>query len=316
MKKYFNTIATAFTALLIIGALLYWQNYSKTPNRPPSGKITIAASIFPLSDIAKNIGRDKVEVITIIPSGASPHTFSPTPSLIKKLNNAKIVFTIGFSFDSWISEITSALPQVAVYPVHSGIKLKTWSDWQKTFPQRLTWKNNNDPTSIDPHYWLSPENGRQIAKNIYQQLIKLDPANKQYYYNNWLDFDNKLAKLNTELKQELKNIPNRNLIVFHDSWNYFAEAFGLNIIGVFTPNAGQEPSPQYLKSLYQLVNKYKIKVIFSEPQLSLSTLKPFLDDLNLKVYLLDPLGGDFPRDSYLNLLKYNALTIKKALSYE
>ncbi len=303
--------------LLLAGITWLYLTKQPSPSYQSSSKITIAASIFPLADIAKNIGKDKIEVITIIPSGASPHTFSPTPSLIKKLNQAQIIFTVGFTFDSWSSAITSALPQVTVYPVHQGINLKSWSDWQKTFPQRLVWQTDHQQTNnIDPHYWLSPDNGRQIAYNIYQQLTKLDPNNQSFYYNNWLDFDQRLSQLNDELKQELKDIPNRNLIVFHDSWNYFAEAFDLNIVGVFTPNAGQEPSPQYLKSLYQAVKQYNIKVIFSEPQLSLSTLKPFLDDLSLKVYLLDPLGGNPPRDSYFKLLQYNVSTIKQALSYE
>ncbi len=295
-------------------SFIYWviQKKSSVTN----SRIVIATSIFPLADITRAIVGDKMEVVNLVPPGSSPHTFTITPSDIKKLKQAKIIFIIGDPLDSWTKEITSSLDNITIYPVNQGVKLRTFAEWQKYYQEKTILKESEDNHDqlIDPHYWLSPTNGKIIAQNIYEQIIKLDPQNKNYYAKNLQNFKKQIDQTITTIKSELKDLPQKNIIVFHDSWNYFANEFGLNIVGVFVPAPGKEPSPKYLASLHKSAKKFNIKSVFAEPQLSLETVRPFIADLNLKLYILDPLGGVPPRDSYINILLYNAQTIKQALS--
>ncbi len=314
MKK--NRFITLFIFILIFGIIIViFSLPSLSPSKAPTNKLTVAASIFPLADISRVIVGDKIEVINLLPPGSSPHTFTITPSDIKKLKQAKIIFIIGDPLDSWTKEITSSLDNITIYPVNQGVQLRTFAEWKKYYQEKTILKENEDNHEqlIDPHYWLSPTNGKIIAQNIYEQIVRLDPQNKSYYNRNLQNFKKQVDQTIITIKSELDDLPQKNMIVFHDSWNYFANEFGLNIVGVFVPAPGKEPSPQYLASLHKLAKKFNIKAVFAEPQLPIETIRPFIADLNLKLYILDPLGGVPPRDSYINMLLYNAKTIKQAL---
>jgi len=99
------------------------------------------------------------------------------------------------------------------------------------------------------------------------------------------------------------------MIVFHAGWNYFAAAYGLEVVAVFQPAPGREPAPRDLQKLYALARAHKIKAVFSEPQLPASSLEPMLQDLGLHLLILDPLGGSSPGDSYIEMLRRNVRNI-------
>ncbi len=134
------------------------------------------------------------------------------------------------------------------------------------------------------------------------------------YKENLDQYLSELDSLHNDLAGKLNELNSRDLIVFHDSWNYFAKEFDLNVAGVFQISPGKEPTPKFLKNLYKTAEELKVKAIFSEPQLSSAVLEPFINDLGLKLYVLDPLGGLGERDSYLGTMRYNADTIYDALN--
>jgi zinc transport system substrate-binding protein len=112
--------------------------------------------------------------------------------------------------------------------------------------------------------------------------------------------------------KETASLKNNKIIVFHDGWRYFAAAYGLDIIATFQPAPGREPAPRDLQKLYAQSRTYKIKAVFSEPQLPTASLQPLLEDLGLRLFVLDPLGGASPTDSYVKLLRRNVETILRA----
>lgn len=301
MKKYLISI----TIILIVILGIYLHLDTKNKKVKINKKIKIATTIFPLYDITKNIVGDKIDVINILPPGGSPHTFEITPSLIKKLQGTKIVFNIGDPLDSWVTKIGNNVNNILIYPVKKNINLK---------PFKFEHQDKKEKNTLDPHYWLSTENAKIIAENITKKIISIDPNNKSAYENNLNEYKIKLTETKNKIDQILANIPNKKLIVFHDSWNYFADEFNLDIVGVFVNSPGKEPTPQYLKKLHDTTKQNNIKAVFSEPQLSPETIKPFVDDLNLSLYILDPLGGINERNSYINTLLYDAKIINQALN--
>ncbi|MDO8303223.1 MAG: metal ABC transporter substrate-binding protein, partial [Sedimentisphaerales bacterium] len=171
------------TALLVIVISLCGCKQSLPPAND-GGKLRVAATIFPLADIARNIGGDKITVITIMPPGASPHTFEPTFEIIRQANGIKALFTVGCGLDNWAQKVTESLGgTIAVIEVSKGISLRHFEDG-----------------SADPHYWLSLANGGIIAKNIADSLIGLDPANKEYYLKNLAAYQQVLAGENEAIK--------------------------------------------------------------------------------------------------------------------
>jgi zinc transport system substrate-binding protein len=168
--------------------------------------------------------------------------------------------------------------------------------------------HNHGPT--DPHYWLSMDNGAQIAQNITNDLKQRFPEHADTFDENLETYLQELTEADREIKQVVNaDVENRNLITLHDAWYYFANAYNLNIVGTFEPSAGREPTPQYLIRLTDALEDAGVKTIYSEPQIPTSALDSFVQDNNLTVAELDPLGGVEGRESYIQMMKYNARTI-------
>jgi len=269
-------------------------------------KLVVGATIFPLYDITRNIGGDYVSVVNILPPGASPHTFEPMPSTIKSLQRAKAVFAVGHGLDNWVNQIAESIPGLSEYIVDSGITL------QKSHEEEDE-HGNEEADAFDPHYWLDVHNAKIIDQNIADKLVELDPAHADAYRANLRRYQGNLDALQAELSEHMAPYAGQDIITFHDGWFYFADAFQLTIAGVFEPSPGKEPTPRYLESLQTAAEEKDIKTVFSEPQFSNETLKPFIKDLGLSLSVLDPLGGVVDRDSYIGLMRYNVDTIANAL---
>jgi len=286
--------------LCSMSILLLWsQGCSKTPSTAPA-KPKVAGTIFPLFDIARNIVGDKMDAVQILPPGASPHTFELTPQQVRQLQGGKVIFKIGHGLDDWTNTIADVLPDAKMVVVDKGIKL-------------IYSGGEEEHGGANPHYWLSLSNGMIIAKNIEEEAAKLDPQNEVYYKTNLDAYLAKLEAAEKEIAGKLGNLPNKNLITFHDAWVYFAEEFGLKIVGNFEPSPGKQPTPRDMAELEQKVRQYHIKAVFSEPELSSAAIEPFVKDMGVKLYVLYPLEGLGGQESYIAVLEYNADIIAKAL---
>lgn len=309
MNKYRNIIiVTAITALVFIVSGIFLLTNRAVENGSHSGAIKVAATIFPIYDIARNIAGDHAVVELVLPPGNSPHTFTLTPERVKALQGVQAIFMVG-DLDEWGQLVAQNVSGAKAIEVHGGINLKEPGEEDHADAEAGEHSHEN----FDPHYWLSVDNAKIIAHNIAQVLIVLDPENQNYYQDRLDAYEAKLTALNSEVKSTLSGVSNRNLITFHDSWAYFADAYGLSVVAVFEPSPGQEPTPSYLHNIFTAAQQYNIKAIFSEPQLPSDILRPFIQDLGLTLYVLDPLGGQEGRNSYIDMMRYNANTIRTAL---
>ncbi len=261
----------------------------------PSERLIVSATIFPIYDILQQIAGDSVVVKLILQPGESPHTFNMTPSVQKIVDNSALIFAVGQGLDNWVvdSEI--------VIPLYTGIPL-------------LTSDHNHDNDRYNPHYWLAPKNGVIIATRIAAELAKVDPPNTEAYRRRAGQFQTEMVLLESDLFQRIKPIQTVPFITLHDSWSYFAEAFQLNLVGVYEPSGAEEPSPKYLRRLEEVVRNSSAKALFTEPQLATTSLKAFTDDHDLKIAMLDPIGGVAERNTYQGILEYNINTLLETLT--
>jgi zinc transport system substrate-binding protein/manganese/iron transport system substrate-binding protein len=297
MKKIRHIKFILFMALCLICRAVYPALFL-TPEKP----LIIAATIFPLADIIRNVAGKAAQVIQILPAGASPHTFDLTPGQVRALQKARIIFKIGV-IDNWIDGVGESATNAEIVSLQNHITLK---------PFHADDHQHGSAEKFDPHYWLDARNGVIITKNICARLSALDPAHAALYDKNSRRYQQELLLLDGELKKTCAALNNHKIIVFHDGWRYFAAAYGLEIIAVFQPAPGREPTPRDLQKLYALAKTYKIKAVFSEPQLPTASLEPLLEDLGLRLLIIDPLGGAVADDSYITLLRRNVQAILRA----
>ncbi len=267
---------------------------------PGDKKLKVAATIYPLADIVANIGGDKVEVVTIMPPGASPHTFEPTPETINASTGAAAIFKIGNGLDDWTEKIVSAVGgKTEAVDVSDGIDLRKFDDG-----------------SADPHYWLSLVNGQIIATNVVRVLTSIDTKNSEYYMDNLMTYIRKLDAADAEIKKMLAPIKGKSFATFHEAWFYFAQEYGLVVAAAFEPFPGRQPSPAWLAEFSDTVKKNNIKWIFSEPQFSADAISQVAKDLNVRLGVLDPEGGKGEykgEKGYIAMMKWNAKVLLDAL---
>jgi len=292
---------------LLLAFALSCRAACPAPLAAPTRPLAVAATIFPLADIIRNITGDGVQVLQILPAGASPHTFDLTPGKVRELQKARLIFKIGV-IDDWIDSVAESAPGAEIISLHGHIALKPFHDDAHHHGVTKTAQR----MEFDPHYWLDARNGAIIAQNICARLNALDPVHADLYSKNCRHYQDELLRLDSELKKSCAALKNRKLIVFHDGWRYFAAAYGLEILAVFQPAPGREPAPRDLQRLYAVARANKIKVVFSEPQLPTESLEPLLEDLDLRLSILDPLGGAVAGDSYIGLLRRNIQVILRA----
>ena len=314
-----------------------------------SAKITVSATIFPVYDIARQIAGNKAAVSLLLAPGDSPHTFNMTPSIQKQISDSVLIFGIGEGLDEWIVDSDNFIILSSGIKLrdwddegddHDNHDDKTHDDDDKGHDDHDDEKHDDDDkghddhddekhddddkghddhhehdlSGADPHYWLAPLNGIQMAKNIADELKRVDPENTSDYEANLANFTEEMESLQAELVDLAETVHDKAFITLHDSFAYFAESFGLNLAGSFEPIGAEEPSPRYLKKLTDTVKEQNVKAIFSEPQLSTNSLTAFINDNNLQTNILDPLGGVEGRETYQALLKYNIRTLTSTLA--
>lgn len=272
----------------------------------------VAATIFPLCDIVKNVAGENVEVSCILPPGASPHTFDPSPQEIKKVSGSSTLFSIGNGLDNWSQDFANSADIKKIVVVDKNISLI-----ESTHEHEEDHEDENDhdheEDSMDPHYWLSVPNAILISSQVKDELITLFPEYASEFEKNFDGYKLSLTNLQDEIDTELGKLPNRNIATFHNAWGYFGRDHGVNIVASFEEYPGEEPTVEYLKEFQELIHDSKIKVIFSEPQFSTKPLEPIANDLNVTISVLDPIGGVDGRNSYEALMRFNVGNIVKAL---
>ncbi|MFH1253316.1 MAG: metal ABC transporter substrate-binding protein [Candidatus Uhrbacteria bacterium] len=296
MNKHLRSLLLFLLIIVLSGTLLAAFKFLAQNSPAKNSESIVAATIFPIYDIAKNIAGSEIKTVLILPPGADAHSFEPSPSLLKELNGAKVVYTIGGNLDNWASVLAQNVGAEIVM-VNSGIKLRA--------------ANDEEDGPFDPHYWLSVPNAKIIASNIANDLIVRFPASQESITANLNIYLSQLDNLDLETRTALQNLPQKNLVTFHDAWYYFAEEYGLTVAGTFEPTAGREPTPQYLADLVTKLQAAKVKTVYYEPQMSIAGLETFIKDYNVNLAVLDDIGGTAPYDSYLNLIKTNVSTLQK-----
>ena len=272
------------------------------------GKMKVIASIVPLADFAKQVGGDKTEVILLLPPGASPHTYEPTPKVIREISQAKVFLKIGSGLEFWADRIIQASSaSIDVMDASAGIAL---------FPDAGYHPHTGEkhlPVNTDPHIWLDPVNCIDIVSKIETAFSKADPSHSLYYKKNAEAYREKLRQLDQEISERTKLFRIRKYVTFHPAWNYFSRRYGLTVSAVIEEGPGKEPAPRHMRRIIEELRKLDTRIIFAEPQFSPRIAETIARESGATLLFLDPLGGQKNTPTYIELMKHNLTVMEDAL---
>lgn len=256
----------------------------------------VTVSILPQKFFVEKIAGNKIAVNVMVKPGASPATYEPKVSQMKKLSNSEIYFAIGVPFEnSWLTRFENANKQMKIVDTSVGIE-KLEMEAHSHHDEKEE-EHGHKHTGLDPHIWLEPSLVRIQAKTIYKELVALDGKNKEFYKANLENFLAQLDALEKRLENILEPYEHKAFMVFHPSWGYFAKKFHLDQIAIEVE--GKEPKPAQLVELIEEAKKHDIKVVFVSPQFSRKGAKTISSTIKANVAVIDPLAYNWDE----NLIK-------------
>ena len=284
MKK---TIPKLFITVAMIIALISCGEKKASQNK----KYFITTN-YPVTMIMREIAGNNDEVFCIIPPGATQHTFAPKPSDIRRVENSTAVFYISDNLDGWLMNFDN-VKKIKIIDLIPDSLLHYFPGTEH--------KSKN----IDPHFWTDPVLMKTIVPELIELMSKFNPAQKTKYENNARKVIQKLDALDKEIKSALTPYRGRSVLLFHPSFLYFLNRYGLNYAGAVETAPGKQPTLQDIAALKKLIHKYNIKAVYAEPQLPKRSLTVLMQGMNIKLLELDPIGGGKNKDNYFDLMRFN-----------
>jgi len=261
-------------------------------------KVPVFVSILPQRYFVEQIGGEHVDVQVMVLPGASPTTYEPKSRQMVAIAKARIYFSIGVPFEAvWLEKIVASNKNLRVVPMDRGIQklpMASFHSHDKTEqrPSGQTFSHGNEqaiPHGIpDPHVWLSPPLVILQARNILAALQDIDPENVSAYEENYQAFVLQVLELDKELRYLFEPYQGQRFMVFHPAWGYFADTYQLEQIPV--EMEGKTPKSAQLKMLITQARRYRIKVLFLQPQTSAKIAEQVAGEIGAQVAWADPLA--------------------------
>jgi zinc/manganese transport system substrate-binding protein len=275
--------------IILLGAVLVFYQAA-------AAKVTVGASLPDLASIASYVGGSRVESFSIARSASDPHSVEVLPSYMVRVSHADLYLKVGLGLDQWADQIVDGSRNTKLRVV----------DCAKGVPvlEKPTGKVDASLGDVhpegNPHYWLDPANGVIIAQNIADALTAADPAGAADYKANLEKFEEEVGKRSAEWKAEAAALPFHNLVTYHSSWAYFANAFGFAITAKIEPVPGIPPTGSHLALLLRTIRESNVKVVIQEPYFSDDGANYLARETGIKVLKIAPSCSETAASSYLD----------------
>ncbi len=253
------------------------------PLQVHEGPTPVFVSIPPLRFIAEKIGGDRVTVTALVRPGANPHTFEPLPDQMAGLSSATLFFLAGDPSElAWRDKVRGSYPGLTFIETGAAV-IKRPADGEE-----------EHHGGVDPHIWLAPKLLSIQARSMAAVFMTADKPNAAYYKERLDAFTGAMDALDGRIKELLAPYKGRSFIVFHPSWGYFADAYGLKQVPI--EMAGKEPGARHLAAVTDIVRREKVSAIFVAPQFPVREAQAIAGATGAKVVTIDPLAEDVEKN--------------------
>lgn len=222
-------------------------------------KLKVVATFSILGNLVREVGSDQVELAVLVGADTDAHTYQPKPSDARTLAAAQALVSNGLGFEGWIDRLAKAAPfQGRAIVATAGVA--TLQGAQGHGP------GHSHAHGPDPHCWQDVGRVRRYVGNIVTGLAAADVGNASFYRERGQSYDKRLVELDQWVKAEIAKVPaaQRRAITGHDSFRYFAAAYGVQFFAPRGFTTDSEPSAKDVAALIRQVREQKIKALFVE----------------------------------------------------
>ena len=267
--------------LIIIPALVSCHT---TPNK--NKEKIVFTSILPLQYFTDQITGKLYKSEVMVPPGVGPETYNPTPRQMSEMARAEAYFANGYlGFEeTYVEKFQSINPNLVFINTSTGVHLIQAEGHDHG--------DHAHEKGVDPHTWSSPSGARIIARNIFDGMVKIDPANKEHFQ---INLDRLLAKIDSVdqvVNAILSNIPSRKFMIFHPALGYFARDYHLEQLSI--EFEGKVPTPRHIQNIVKEAMSQKIVNIMIQREFDVENAEIIANETGSKVIQIDPLAYDWP----------------------
>ena len=242
----------------------------------PSVTLTVLATTPMIGEFVKKVAGDNIELNILMPYAADPHTFEPSPQDVKKIEDADLVFYTGLKYESvnflklLQNSVKSQELLIEVAARINPIEFKEEGHDDHDDHGDEDGHAGHDHGIYDPHFWFDPTRVALAVGEIRNELIKLDPDNKDAYESAATSYIAELTALDAQVEALIQTVPSndRQIVTTHESLGYLEARYGLSVLVAIIPSVTSEDdvTPRQLVSVIEEVREQKVKVIFLEAE--------------------------------------------------
>lgn len=278
-------------------------------DRASSGEINVVTTLPLFADFAREIGGNRVEVTSLLPSGADPHTFEPSLRDVERVTEADIAFANGFDLEPALIEIIEPnLP--------GGAALVLLGEEARN-AGAATLAGSEEDEPINPHLWMDPENARLYVATIRDSLSDIDPEGASDYADNYDRYSDEIEDAGSYVTEKVESIPEevRKLVTTHNAFGYFADAFGLEVTEFVAESPSGDASPEDIAEIVAILEGQDVPAVFAEPQVHEEgeILEQAAADAGVEVCVLYSDSLDDEVTSYIAMMRFNANELARCL---
>lgn len=280
-----------------------------------TSQIKVVTTLTDLKSITDFIGGDRVDVFAIATGYQNPHFVDPKPSYILKLSRADMFVTVGLDLEiGWVPPLLNSARNAKIQKGGEGYADASLNIPLLQVPASVNRGEGDIHIYGNPHYWLDPINGKIIAQNIFNTLVRIDPEHRESYEANLSRF---VQTIDTKVKEWMAKVaPFRNtkVIAYHNEWPYFEQRFGLHIMDFLEPKPGIPPTPSQLAKVIGEMKRENIKIIINSPYFTTEDASLVARNAGGKVVTLaTSVGANENIKNYFDLFDYDVAQIVSAL---
>ncbi|MBC7764995.1 MAG: zinc ABC transporter substrate-binding protein [Hyphomonadaceae bacterium] len=274
---------------------------SVTNTSKKSDAITIVTTFYPLYVATLNVTKDipQVNVVNLTkPSNGCLHDYQLSAQDMKTLSKASVLISNGAGLEHFMDKVSAQIPSLKVVDASRGLPLL------------------QDEEGDNPHVWVSVLGAIGQTKNIADQLAAIDNTHAKQYADNAKQYVNSLEALQADMHNTLQFAKGKKIVTFHESFDYFAKEFDLEILFKVETHDGQEPSAGELANMTNKMRAQKVSAIFTEPQYKSPSVGVLTQETGVKHYALDPVvsgEADGNLTAYITIMQKNLAILKEAL---
>jgi zinc/manganese transport system substrate-binding protein len=272
------------------------------------------ATLHPLlSDLARNVGGEKVEVVSLLKAGGDPHEFSPSPGDMTRIKDARLILASGKDLEPYLVRLGDNLaPGQEIFEV--GRKIPSL---RVEVGELFLCCPSHSQGGVDPHWWHGIGNMGRAARYLAEEFGRVDPPNKEAYLANAKAYGERLAKLKQWAEETLAPVPraDRELATSHAAFTYFCKEFGFRAIPVQGLNRESDPSPSYLAETLKVLKEANVRAVFPEQLANPKILEAMVAATGIKIgeTLISDGTGSRGEETFEGMIRWNVERISRAL---